>query len=227
MVRGSRPLGAAGELTVHDALRFQQMIYDVPPDRFRQSMAELTEMLHLEPLLQRQIRALSLGERMRAGLAWSLLYRPRVLFLDEPTVGLDVTVTTQMRRFIAEYSQRVGAAILLTSHHMADVETLCRRIVLIDRGKLLYDGELAELSARLAPYKLLNVRVAGAERPDWDHYGTVVSREEGGARLQIRREDIPAITAQVLADLPVADLTIEEPPLESVIDQVYRQGLVA
>jgi ABC-2 type transport system ATP-binding protein len=225
MIRGSRPLAAPGELTVLDALRFQQLIYEVPEDQFRHNLAELTEMLSLEPLLQRQVRALSLGERMRSGLAWSLLYRPRMLFLDEPTLGLDVSAVATMRRFLAEYSQRTTATILLTSHYMADVETLCKRIILIDKGSLAYDGNLVGLAARIAPYKLLKVAVLPPAQPAWERFGEVVEIGEAGVSLRVLRQDVPAITARMLAELPIADLTVAEPTLESVIDQAYREGV--
>ncbi len=227
MVRGSRPIGGLGELTVLDSLRFQQVIYEVPDDAFRRGIAELREMLDLEPILNRQVRALSLGERMRAGLAMSLVYRPRVLFLDEPTIGLDVTAVGAMRRFIADYARETGATILLTSHYMADVETLCPRIVLIDRGKLRYDGPLSTLSTTLSPWKLLNVEVAGGAGAGaaWDRFGEVTESTADRASIRVHREQVPAVTARVLAELPVADLSVTDPPLESVMDRVYREGL--
>ncbi len=225
MIRGSQPIGGPAELTVMDALRFQQLIYEVPEDEFRRNLAELTELLELGPLLQRQVRALSLGERMRSGLALSLLYRPRVLFLDEPTIGLDVSAVGMVRRFIADYSRETGAAILLTSHYMADVETLCRRIALIDGGELRYDGDLEGLSRTLSPYKLLKVAVSDGAEPAWGRFGEVVEAEDGKVSLRVRREEVPGVTAELLAELPVADLSVEDPPLESVIDRVYRQGV--
>lgn len=225
MIRGSQPLGGPGELTVLDSLRFQQLIYEVPAGDFRRNLAELTALLDLGPLLQRQVRALSLGERMRAGLALSLLYRPRVLFLDEPTIGLDVTAVGLMRRFIADYSRQTGATILLTSHYMADVETLCKRIVLIDRGVLRYDGDLEGLSATLSPYKLVKVAVPAGAQPEWGRFGEVVEAEGGKVSLRVRRGEAPAAVARLLAELPVTDLSVEDPPLESVIDRVYREGV--
>jgi ABC-type uncharacterized transport system ATPase subunit len=228
MVRGSRPLGAPAELTVADALRFQQVVYEVPDSAYRRNLAELVDMLNLTPILQRQVRALSLGERMRAGLAWSLLYRPRVLFLDEPTIGLDVSAATAMRKFLGLYTRETGATVLLTSHYMADVEALCPRIILIDKGSLVYDGSLARLAERLAPYKLLTVQAAEPFAPAvWERFGTVESVVETRATLKIRRDRVSAATARILADLPVTDITVAEPPLESVIDQVYREGVTA
>ena len=225
MVRGSRPLSAPGELTTLDTLRFQRVLYDIPDAAFRRTLADLTDMLDLEPLLHRQVRTLSLGERMRCGLAWSLLYRPRVLFLDEPSVGLDVTVVAVVRQFIRDYSARTGATVLLTSHDMTDVATLCRRIILIDKGTLAYDGALARLAARLAPYKLVTVTLAAPVQPAWERFGDVVALEGGRVSLRLPRDEVSATMARLLAELPVADLTVEEPPLESVIDQAYRQGV--
>jgi ABC-2 type transport system ATP-binding protein len=226
MIRGSRPLAVPAELTVLDALRFQQLIYEVPDEQFRRNLAELVELLRLEPLLASQARALSLGERMRAGLAWSLIYRPRVLFLDEPTLGLDVSAVTVMRRFVADYCRETGATMLLTSHAMADVETLCRRIVLIDHGALIYDGTLAGLTAQIATHKLIRVSVGGETPPDWGRYGEVIDSEGASASLRIPRDQTPMVTARLLAELPIADLAVAEPSLEHVMGQVYQEGRV-
>ena len=227
MIRGSRPLAVPLELTVLDALRFQQLIYDVPKEQFQRNLDDLSSLLSLEPLLGRQVRALSLGERMRAGLAWSLIYRPRLLFLDEPTLGLDVTAIGAVRQFIADYNKHSGATIMLTSHYMADVEQLCPRILLIDHGALLYDGSLGALSAQLAPYKLVRVAVTRPDAVEWKQFGEVVEQEDGRVSLRVRREDVPATTARLLSQLPIADLAVEEPPLERLIDQFYREGAPA
>jgi ABC-2 type transport system ATP-binding protein len=224
LIRGSRPLGVPNELTVADAYRFQRLVYEVPEDDFARNLAELTELLDLGPILKRHVRALSLGERMRAGLAWAMLYRPRVLFLDEPTIGLDVTAVAAIRRFIADYSRQTRASILLTSHSMGDVETLCKRVILIDHGSLLYDGDLARLSEQVAPYKLVTVAVPTGAHPDWSRFGEVVGTQDGSATLRFARSDVAGATARLLAELPVSDLSVSEPSLESVIDEVYRKG---
>ncbi|GCE07076.1 ABC transporter ATP-binding protein [Dictyobacter aurantiacus] len=224
LIRGSQPLGGPTELTVLDSLRFQQTIYEVSATDFRKNLADLTELLDLEQLLSRQVRALSLGERMRCGLALSLLYRPRVLFLDEPTLGLDVSAVNLIRRFIASYCRRTGATVLLTSHYMVDVETLCNRIILIDRGRIQYDGGLSELSARLAPAKLLRLSFSDSHKIDWDEYGELIEVGENSAVLSVRRELVPTMTARLLSELAVTDLAVEEPPLEQVIGQVYQEG---
>ena len=227
LVRGSRPLDAPIDLTVLDALRFQQLVYEVPDHDFRVNLGLLSELLDLGHLLSRQLRGLSLGERMRAGLANSLLYRPQVLFLDEPTLGLDVTATAAVRRFFAEYRAQTGATILLTSHYMADVASLCRRVVLIDSGQLRYDGELSSLAARLAPWKILTVALPdGTHPPAWSSFGERLDGDGGDGRVRLRvpRHDTAAVTARLLAELDVADLSVEDPPLEAVMDQLYRDG---
>ncbi len=225
MVRGSRPITGPAELTVHDLLRFQRVIYQAPETDFTRSLEELTSLLDLEPLLERQARALSLGERMRAGLAMSLVYRPRVLFLDEPTLGLDVTAVGAVRRFIGDHARESGATVLLTSHYMADVEDLCPRVLLIDNGSLLYDGDLATLARSLAPFKLVTVEVRGEESIDWSRYGDMAEQAGASVSLRVHRNEVPATTARLLAELPVTDLTVSDPPLERVIDQVYREGI--
>jgi ABC-2 type transport system ATP-binding protein len=220
-----------------------QMIWDIPPlDTFRvlaeiygiaqadyqQTLDELTDLLAMRELLAKPVRNLSLGERMKCELVAGLLHRPAVLFLDEPTLGLDVSMQGKLRRFVSEYNRRSGATVILTSHYMADVVALCPRVIVIHQGRLLYDGGLAALAERLAPFKLLRVTLAdhGAdhERSLAEIAGAeVLERENGRLALRVRRKDAPAVTARLLQTLPVSDLTVEDPPLEAVIDQIYQE----
>jgi ABC-type uncharacterized transport system ATPase subunit len=225
LVRGSKPFELFGELTVMDVLRFQRLIYEVPEDDFKRDLGELTDLLELEPLKRRQVRALSLGERMRVGFANALIYRPTVLFLDEPTIGLDVTAAAALRRYIRDYCVTTGATVMLTSHAMGDVEMLCKRVILIDHGALHYDGDLQGLALRLAPWKLLRIAVTEGTDVDWSTYGEVVGFDAGHAEVRVPRDEAATITARVLAEQPVHDLSVEDPPLESVIDLVYREGI--
>jgi ABC-type uncharacterized transport system ATPase subunit len=225
LVRGSQPVGGSQELTVLDALDYQRLLYEIPRADFDTSLADLTGLLELEPLLERQLRALSLGEKMRAGLALSLLYRPQVLFLDEPTLGLDVSATATIRRFLSAYATQTGATILLTSHYMADVQSLCQRLMLIDHGRVQFDGPLRELSARLSPYKLVRVHAPAASLAEVAAAGEVVDSSEGTWVLRVPREEVAAVTSRLLTTLDVADLAVEEPALENVIDRAYRDGV--
>jgi ABC-2 type transport system ATP-binding protein len=221
LIRGSQPLTGAPELTVMDSFRYQQVLYEIDEHAFVRQLAELQDLLELDNLLQRQIRALSLGERMRAGLALALLYRPTVLFLDEPTIGLDVSAAKIIRTFIGEYSAQTGATVLLTSHAMADVESLCPRLILIDDGVMAFDGRRDELSEIFAPTKLLRVVITDDD-PDLSPYGDVLEHEGDRWLLRVDRAAVPGTTARLLARFEIADLAVEEPSLENVMDQAYR-----
>jgi ABC-2 type transport system ATP-binding protein len=137
---------------------------------------------------------------------------------------MDISVVQDVRRFIIDYRDRTGATILLTSHYMADVEHLCERIVLIDKGTLAYDGPLANLSRQIAPFKLVRITIAGTSPPDWHRYGDIVQATGLSATFRIHRAEVPAVTGNLLQELDIVDLSVEEPPLETVIDQMYRKG---
>ncbi|WP_433013914.1 ABC transporter ATP-binding protein [Kribbella sp. CA-294648] len=222
LIRGSQPIGDAPELTVLDSFRYQQVLYRIAESEFRNNLAELSALLDLDSILQRQVRALSLGERMRAGLALALVYRPKVLFLDEPTIGLDTSAAKAVRTFIAEYSAQTGATVLLTSHSMADVESLCPRLILVDGGAIAFDGRRDELRSVFAPTKLIRVTVT-ADDSDLTRYGDVLQREGNQWLLRVDRAAAPATTARILAGFEVADLSVEEPSLDSVMDQAYQR----
>ena len=203
-------------------------IYEIPDEQFKQTITELTELLELAPLLKKQVRKLSLGERMKCELAAALLHRPKVLFLDEPTIGLDVTMQAKIRQFIAEYNQRYGATIILTSHYMADVTALCRRVIVIDHGKLLYDGDLHALAGKIAPHKLICVEFSQAiTRPQLETYGEVIKLRGQRAELLVPRDATSDIASRLLAQMPIADVTIEDPPIEDVIARVFEQAAQA
>ncbi|MAG34872.1 MAG: ABC transporter [Dehalococcoidia bacterium] len=217
------------DLPAMDTLLVNQAIYGIPEDPFQATVQELTELLDLAPLLTKQVRQLSLGERMKCEIAAALVHRPTVLFLDEPTIGLDVTMQTRIRQFIRDYNQHTGATVLLTSHYMADVEALCRRVVVIHEGQLLYDGDLRGLAERLAPFKILGIALEeGAIEPDWAHYGERTpspNGEDGRVHLRVPKQEAAQITGRLLSEYAVADLTVEDPPIEAVIDQIFQRGL--
>jgi len=210
-----------------DSFRVLGEIYGVPPAEFRHTRDELIELLDMGELLTKPVRNLSLGERMKCELVAGLLHRPTVLFLDEPTLGLDVSMQLRLRRFLAEYNQRSGVTVILTSHYMADVMALCPRVILIHHGRLLYDGELGALAQRLAPFKLLRVTLQSENGNGIGQLPPEVEiTERGPNRLTLRaaRGEAPALTAHLLQTLPVADLVVEDPPIEAVIDQIYQEG---
>jgi ABC-2 type transport system ATP-binding protein len=206
-----------------DSLERNRAVYRIPRTDYRSILDELTDLLDIGELLSRPVRNLSLGERMKCEIAAALLHRPDVLFLDEPTIGLDVTMQRRIREFIAAYNRKYGATVLLTSHYMADVEALCKRVVVIHHGQILFDGDLADLVSRFSPHKTIVVELE-TDTADLSLYGEVV--EAGGNRysLRIPKSETPQITARLLADQPVIDLTVEDPPIEAVIEQVFSEG---
>jgi ABC-2 type transport system ATP-binding protein len=219
------------DIPAADSLRVLQEIFRLPRESYQRSLDELVELLELEPLLHKPVRNLSLGERMKVEFAAALIHSPRVLFLDEPTIGLDVTMQARIRRFVADYNRRTGATILLTSHYMDDVVALCKRVIVIHHGQLLYDGALTGLAERMAPYKLIRVTLTDpvASGP-LDAYGEVLEHEAGEQRVTLRvsREDAPDRTARLVHDLgeQVLDLTLEDPAIEEVIDRVFSAAEV-
>jgi len=223
MVMGNRSQ-LIWDIPAIDSFRVNQAVYRIPDAQYQQILGELTELLDLGALLNKQVRSLSLGERMKCELAASLLHRPAVLFLDEPTLGVDVTMQTRIRRFIAEHNRLHGATIILTSHYMADVTALCRRVIVIHHGRILYDGELDALVERMAPFKVIEIDLEyEPDGLDPARYGELIRREGQRLTLQVPKAETPAVTARLLAELPVLDLSVEDPPIEEVIGRVFQE----
>ncbi len=210
------------DLPPSETYAMNRAIYDIPRAQADETVRTLVELLEIGDLVNKPTRQLSLGERMKCELVAALLHRPRVLFLDEPTIGLDVSMQAKMRDFIRDYNERFGAAVLLTSHYMDDVVALCPRVVVIDHGRLIYDGDLQELARRVRPDKRLTVRLSRAvDRADLEKLGTVVSADAAQAVLSVPHARLQAVVRDALAALPIVDLTIEEAPLEEVMRELF------
>jgi ABC-2 type transport system ATP-binding protein len=213
------------DLPALDSYELLRAIYRLQPDDFRQTRDEFIELLDLGDLVKKPVRNLSLGERMKVETAAALLHRPQILFLDEPTIGLDVTMQKRIRTFVAEYNRRYGATVLLTSHYMADVQALCKRVIVIHHGRILFDGELSALATRFGAEKTIGVTLKeGADAIDLSPYGRVIGTEDGKVSLKVGRDEAPAVAGRLLHDLAVADLTIEDPPIEDVIESVFAEA---
>jgi ABC-2 type transport system ATP-binding protein len=210
------------DIPAMDSFELNRAIYRIPVFDYRRMVDELTDLLELRPLLRKPVRNLSLGERMKCEIAAALLHRPNVVFLDEPTIGLDVTMQRRIRAFIAEYNRRFSATVLLTSHYMADVEALCRRVIVIHHGKLLFDGDLSTLVQKFTAHKTIVVQL-GECQADLRAYGEVVSSADGQVTLRVPKAETARITERLLADLPVIDLLVEDSPIEEVIERVFAQ----
>jgi ABC-2 type transport system ATP-binding protein len=211
------------DIPARDSYELFKAVYDIAPREFKRTVDEFVDLLDLEELISKPVRNLSLGERMKVEIAGSLLHRPRVLFLDEPTLGLDITMQRRIRRFFSEYNHREGATILLTSHYMADVVALCKRVIVIHQGHLLFDGDLSDLVRRFTGHKRIMVKPED-QSLDLSGYGEIMSRDSGVVALRVPREEISEVTAKLLAEITIIDLTVEDPPIEDVIETVFAEG---
>ena len=215
------------DLPALDSLRINAAIYKIPEKIFQTRLGEIAEMLSLEGKLTQPVRKLSLGERMKAELLAALLHHPQVLFLDEPTLGLDVNAQAAVRDFLREYNQRYQATILLTSHYMADITALCKRVMLIHQGQLIYDGNLDELLEKFAPYREVKLELANpAPTEKLAEYGEIEAIEGQQVRFLVQREKLTGMIAKILAELEVIDLNVTDPPIEEVIGRLFQTGVV-
>ena len=205
-----------------DSFELNRAIYRLQRDDYLAMRDELIELLDVGDLVRKPVRNLSLGERMKVEIVGALLHRPQVLFLDEPTIGLDVTMQKRIRTFIDVYNRRHGATVLLTSHYMADVEALCKRVIVIHHGRILFDGALAALADEFAAYKTIGVVLENGGIP-LDAYGEVVHNEGDRVSIRVPKTETSRVAARLLAEHEVLDLTIEEPPIEDVIESVFAQ----
>ncbi|HXQ30233.1 MAG TPA: ATP-binding cassette domain-containing protein [Gemmatimonadales bacterium] len=213
------------DLPPEETFQLNQAIYNIPLPLYRQRHDELVELLGLGPLLDKPVRQLSLGERMKCELTAALLHGPEILFLDEPTLGLDVIAQESIRGFLETYRGRFGATVLLTSHYMADVTALASRVLIINRGRLLYDGALHALVARLSPTKRIEVVLGDSVTRDrLAAFGEVQSFQFPNATLDVPREEATVASARLLAALPVLDLSIQDPPIEEVIRTAFEDA---
>lgn len=215
------------DLPALDSLRINAAVYNLSDRIFRERLNELASLLDLEQKLTQPVRKLSLGERMKAELLAALLHHPKVLFLDEPTLGLDVNAQVAVREFLREYNQRYQATILLTSHYMADITALCDRVLLIHQGQLIYDGSLDGLLERFAPYREVKVELAQTVSPEkLKQFGEIEAIEGQEVRFIVQREDLTTTISQILAQFEVMDLNVTDPPIEEVIGRLFQSGTI-
>ncbi|HWM86204.1 MAG TPA: ATP-binding cassette domain-containing protein [Kofleriaceae bacterium] len=211
------------DLPASETYELNRALFDVPRAEFDATMAELAGLLDLENLSSKPSRQLSLGERMKCELAAALLHRPTTLFLDEPTIGLDVSMQVAIREFIRSYNQRYEATVLLTSHYMQDVTALCPRVIVIDKGQLIYDGDLRALVRKMHPSKLVSFTLSGPVTPDQlERLGEVVSSDSGRVVLRVPQNRLRDVVSHSLASLPMVDLSVEDPPVEDIMRQLFQ-----
>ncbi|MBU6410903.1 MAG: ATP-binding cassette domain-containing protein [Verrucomicrobia bacterium] len=214
------------DLPARESLELNARIYGIPRERFQRVVAELTDLLAVKDKLNVSVRELSLGERMKMELIASLLHQPKVLFLDEPTIGLDVISQKTVREFIRHHNATEKTTILLTSHYMADIQALCDRVIIIDRGKIFFDGRLAQILDRFADAKLVTIRSDHANEFSPDQlaqYGEIAEKTGGAITFRVKRDRVIPVCKSLLDTLPVSDIDIHDVPIEDVIRQIFAR----
>src|SRR4051794_35770837 len=214
------------DLPARESLELNAKIYGIPRPTLERTVAELTELLQVKEKLSVMVRELSLGERMKMELIAALLHQPRVLFLDEPTIGLDVISQKTVREFLRDYNATRKTTILLTSHYMADIQELCKRVIIIDHGTIFFDGQLSDVIDRFADFKLITIHVEGTtEVPAVavEKYGEVIERAPGSVKLKVKRDRVITACKGLLDELPVRDIDIQEVPVEEIIRQIFAR----
>ncbi len=214
------------DLPARESLELNAKIYGIAKDSFERTVGEMTELLGVTDKLNVSVRELSLGERMKMELIASLLHQPKILFLDEPTIGLDVTSQKTVRDFIRRHNATQTTTILLTSHYMADIQELCERVIIIDHGKIFFDGKLNDIVDRFADFKLITIQCENTkQRPleNFSRYGEVVEKSAGAIKLKVKRDRVIPTCKALLDELPVTDMDIQEVPIEDVIRQIFAR----
>jgi len=215
------------DLPAGDSFQLLREIYSIPRARFDKTLSELVELLGVERLTRQAVRELSLGERMKMELIAALLHGPRLLLLDEPTIGLDVVAQAAIQKCLRDYHESRGVTMLLTSHYMRDVEALCRRVIVITRGTLVYDGPLKGIVERFGETKLLRLQFEDDAPEDLARFGEVVRREGPAADIRIDRGRVSEVLGALLNDYALADVSVVDPPLEEVIAKVFEEARLA
>ena len=213
------------DLPARESLELNAKIYGIPRDRFKKTVDEMTAMLNVGEKLNVQVRELSLGERMKMELIASLLHQPKVLFLDEPTIGLDVVSQKTVREFLREHNATRKTTILLTSHYMTDIQELCDRVIIIDHGKIFFDGQLTDIVDRFADFKLITVQCEGTapSAEQLAKYGEISGQSPGSITFKIKRDRVIPVCKALLDELPVTDIDIQEVPIEEVIRRIFAR----
>lgn len=213
------------DLPAIESFHLIKCIYEIGDKEYGRNLEELVEVLDAKDLLKVQVRRLSLGERMKVELIGSLLHKPKVVFLDEPTIGLDFLSQKSIREFIKAYNQENNATIILTSHYMKDIESLCNRTMLINRGNVVYDGNLTDISGILNQHKIIKLQFSqNVAEKDINTYGNILQYDGIHAQLEVEKQELKEIAKRMLEYLPVLDLNVEDLPIEDVIASLYREG---
>ncbi len=213
------------DLPAAESFRLHQEIYEIDEQQFQNVRGELTELLQVADLVDQPVRELSLGERMKMELIAALLHSPKILLLDEPTIGLDVVAQTNIRECLRDYNKRNQITMLLTSHYMQDIEALCDRVMIINRGKMVLDGPLSDVVDRYATHKVVTLRFQDGQIPrGLEHYGDIVEHAPPMVKLRMDRETVATEASRLLSEHAVSDFTVEDPPIEETVSRIFAES---
>jgi len=211
------------DLPAQETFELNKAIYEIPEKKFRENLLELTRMLNVEKIMDVPVRRLSLGQRMKLELVAALIHKPKILFLDEPTIGLDLIAQQKLRDFIYDYNKTTGSTIILTSHNMSDLVNLARRVIVVDKGRLIFDGAFEDLQNKFAKEKIIKAYFSGdVDEDKLEKIGKVKKFSFPEVSLSVNRQVTAVAAAELLQNFPVADLTIEEIPIEEIIRKVFK-----
>ena len=212
------------ELPVVDSFLLNKEIYRISNDDYKRRLKKLVDFLEIGEILNTQVMKLSLGQRMKCELASALLHKPEIVFLDEPTIGLDVVMQKKLREFLKEYNKKINSTILLTSHYMEDVKDLCKRVIVIDKGKILFDGRVRDLVKKYVNYKVLHFELRkGVKEEDLKKLGKIEYFNGNRGKMNVKREEVAKVAAKLLKSFPVEDIDIEEVSLEDVVRTIFNE----
>ena len=213
------------DIPVIDSFELHKSIYEIQEDKYKNILDELVELLKIKELLNTPVRNLSLGQRMKCEVVLSLLHQPKILFLDEPTIGLDINTQKSIRDFISIYNKKHKATIMITSHNMSDIETLCSRVIIINSGKILYDGSIKNLINKTSGEKILSIEFKEKKNNlNLSKFGNVKSNTEGSVEIIVKKENISNVIKSVYENDNILDIEIKDPPIENIIDKIFLSG---
>ncbi len=213
------------DLPANESFYLNKFIYEIDDKEYNNTLAELSEILEVKDLLKVQVRRLSLGERMKMELIASLLHKPRLMFLDEPTIGLDILSQKKIRDFLKYYNQQSKTTILLTSHYMNDIESLCKRSIIINQGKIVYDGELSAVNKLFSEKKLIKLQLSNVvDEGSLKKFGSIREYDGLNATIEVNKSELQQFSKLILEEIPILDFNIEDVPVEEGISLLYQKG---
>ncbi len=210
------------DIPVMDSFELYKEIFEINDESYKINLKELVDLMNIDDLLNRPVRSLSLGQRMKCELVLSLIHQPKIMFLDEPTIGLDITAQRNIREFIKNYNKLYNATIMITSHNMNDIETLCNRVIIINKGQIIFEGTIKELITISSEEKIINIEIKD-KSIDLSEYGKIKNELKGKVEIIVAKKDVVSIVGKLLKKINISDIDIKDPPIEDIIEKIFKK----